>query len=318
MIRESTIAPITNQSGGWFTLKLSDDVRVISQPKMRFWQLCRPEGGYGPHMGRTLELPKLGDIEGDAQEMSEFGDVPEGDWEQYSTSITWKEYRFGTRVHHLADMVSELSITDASVIGLTNHGRKFLDRTAAQPFLNSAVIYTPTGTVGNKTFALSYTGTPSAQATRPFSYWDHQNIMDLLKGATFNAPGFIGDDYVCVGSTKFLRGLRTDTELISIRKYDDPKLILAGEVGNLEGCRFLHETHVLNDSMGLNSVLGQAVYIAADPVTMLEVYPWEIQAANADMWGRIRMLSWVWMGGFAANWHYPTDATTRTILVSST
>jgi N4-gp56 family major capsid protein len=316
VIREVTIAPSTPQSGGWYALKISDEVRVASQPKMKFAQLCRPEGRYGPHEGRVLQFNKLGDLQGQGQQMAEFGDVPEGDWSYTFGTVTWNEHSFGNRIHQWADMSSELSVTDASVISLTNHGRRYIDRLAAQPFITADVIYTPTGTVSAKSFALSTTGTPAATASREFSYYDHQNIMDLMKG-TYNIPGFMGDDYVCVATTRFLRGLRTDTELVSIRKYDDPKLILSGEVGNLEGCRFLHENHVQNNSVGTNGVLGEAVYIGADPVIMLETFPFEIQAATPDMWGRIRALRWVWWGGFARVWSWATDAATRIIRVAS-
>lgn len=316
MIRESTIQPTTAQVGGWYTMKLSDEVRVVSQPKMKFAQLCRPEGRYGPHEGRVLAFNKLGNLGGSGQQMAEFGDVPEDDWTTTQGTVTWAEHSHANRIQQWADMTSELSVTDASVISLTNDGRKYIDRLAAAPFINSEVIYTPTGTVGAKSFSLSVTGTAGATATREFSYWDHQNIMDLMKG-TYNIPGFMGDDYVCVATTRFLRGLRTDTELVSIRKYDDPKLILSGEVGNLEGCRFLHENHVQNNSVGTNGVLGEAVYVGADPVIMLEVYPFEIQAAVPDMWGRTRALRWVWFGGFERIWKWAVDATTRIIRVGS-
>lgn len=316
MIRKSTIAPTTAQVGGWYGLKISDEVRVKSQPMMVFGQLCRPEGRFGPHMGDTLQFNKVGDLSSDGEEMTEDGDVPEAEWTPTYGTCTVKEYRNSTRMSHWASIFSELSVEDTSVISLTNSARRKLDRIASVPFLTADVIYTPTGTVSAKTAAISTTGTAGGTASREFSYWDHQNIMDLMRG-TYNIPGFIGDDYVCVGSTKFLRGLRTDADLVTIRRYEQSKQILAGEVGDLEGTRFVRENNVLNNAMGTNGVLGEAVYIGADPVIMLEVYPFEIQAAVADMYGRFRLLSWVWQGGYARVWSWATDAATRIVRVGS-
>lgn len=315
-IKKANIAPTQVQQGGWYGLKISDEVRVVSQPMMVFGQLCRPEARFGPHMGDTLQYNKIGNLSNSGEEMTEDSDVPEGDWSPTYGTCTVKEYRNSTRLSHWASIFSELSVEDASIISLTNEARKTLDRIASVPFRTADVIYTPTGVNSAKSYVLSTTGTPGATATREFSYWDHQNIMDLMRG-TYNIPGYIGDDYVCVASTKFLRSLRTDQELVTIRRYEQSKQILAGELGDLEGTRFVRENNVLNNAMGNNGVLGEAVYIGADPVIMLEVYPFEIQAAVADMYGRFRLLSWVWFGGYSRIWSYATDATTRIIRVAS-
>lgn len=318
MIRKTNVAPTTTQVGGWYTLKLSDTVRVAAQPNMVFSQLCRPEPRFGPHMGDTLQFNKIGDMNNTGVEMTEDGDVPEGEYTQTYGTCTVKEYRNSIRLSHWASIFSELSVVDAAIISLTNEARKTLDKIAAVPFLTCDLVYTPTGTSSAKTYTLSTTGTAGATATREFSYWDHQNIIDLMRG-TYRMPGFIGDDYLCVGTTKFLRNLRTDTDLNTIRRYVDSsnKAILAGEIGELEGTRFARETNAMNNSIGSGGVTGQAVYIAGDPVVMLEVYPFEIQAAVADMYGRFRTLSWVWFGGYARTWSWPTDSQARLIRVDS-
>lgn len=318
MIRKSAISPTTAQVGGWHTLKLSDTVRVAAQPNMVFSQLCRPEPRFGPHMGDVLQFNKIGDLNGNGIEMTEDGDVPEAKYTQTYGTCTVKEYRNSVRLSHWASIFSELSVVDAAIISLTNEARKTLDRIASVPFLSCDLVYTPTGTSSAKTYSLSNTGTAGGTASREFSYWDHQNIIDLMRG-TYKVPGFMGDDYLCVATTKFLRNLRTDSDLNTIRRYmpDSNKAILAGEVGDLEGTRFVRETNVMNNAIGTAGVTGEAVYIGGDPAVMLEVYPFEIQAAVADMYGRFRTLSWVWFGGYARTWSWSTDAQTRIIRVGS-
>lgn len=318
MIRKTNIAPTTAQVGGWYTLKLSDTVRVAPQPNMVFSQLCRPEPRFGPHMGDTLQFNKIGDLNQAMVEMTEDGDVPEGEFTQTYGTCTVKEYRTSIRLSHWASIFSELSVVDAAIISLVNRCKVDLDRLAAVPFTTADVVYTPTGTTSAKTYSLSTNGTPGGTASREFSYWDHQNIIDLMRG-TYRVPGYMGDDYLCIGTTSFLRNLRTDAELNQIRRYETSsnKAILAGEVGDLEGTRFVRDTNVLDNTIGTGNVTGQAIYIGGDPAVMLEIYPFEIQAAVADMYGRFRTLCGVWHGGYARTWSWANDSVTRIIRVDS-
>lgn len=303
------------QAGNWYTLKQSRDVRVVAQTKQRFRQFARPEVNFGAHMGDTFNWPKQFDMDGFGEFIGEFDDVPDGDFEIGFGTVTTGELTRSTTLSHLADLYSELSIVDAAVIALTNNWSKTIDRVVANVFRQCEVIYTPTGTNSSKTYVLSTTGTPGAVATRAFGFWDLRNVVEIMD-SDFNIPGYQGDDYMCITTTKGLRGIREDTEFIDIKKYADPKSLLAGEVGRTEEVRFIKETNALTKN--LTAELGEMVFFGDDPIVEIEVYPYEIQAAVQDQWGRFRSMRYTWNGGFARTWVYDDDdGQTRIVRVGS-
>lgn len=301
-------------AGNWYTLKQSRDVRVVAQTKQRFRQFARPESNFGAHMGDTYNWPKLFDMEGYGEFIGEFDDVPDGDFEVGYGTVTVKELTRSTTLSHYADLFSELSIVDAAVIALTNNWSKTIDRVVANVFRQAEVIYTPTGTMSSKSYVLSTTGTAGAVATRPFTAWDLRNVVELMEDE-YNIPGYEGDDYMCITTTRGLRGIREDSEFIEIKKYADPKSLLAGEVGRTEQVRFIKETNAL--TRALTADLGEMIFFGDDPIVEIEVYPYEIQAAVQDQWGRFRSMRYVWHGGFARTWTWSTDGQTRIVRVGS-
>lgn len=301
-------------AGNWYTLKQSRDVRVVAQSKQRFRQFARPEPSFGAQMGDTFNWPKLFDMTGYGEFVGEFDDVPDGDFTIGYGTVTVQELTRSTTLSHYASLFSELSIVDAAIIALTNNWSKTIDRVVANVFRNAEVVYTPTGTNASKSYVLSTTGTAGAAATRAFSLWDLRNVVELME-ATYYIPGYEGDDYMCISSTRGLRGIREDSEYIDVKKYADPKAILAGEVGKLERTRFITETNVLNNA--LTTDLGEMIFFGDDPIVEVEVYPYEIQAAVLDSWGRFRAMRYTWNGGFARTWTWSTDSQTRIVRVSS-
>lgn len=302
------------QAGNWYTLKTSRDVRVQAQKKQRFRQFARPEPQFTAGMGDTFNWPKMFDMDGYGEFIGEFDDVPDGDFTLGYGQVTVQELTRSTTISHYASLFSELSIVDAAVIALTNNWSKTIDRVVANVFKQAEVIYTPTGTVGSKSYVLSTTGTAGAVATRGFSMWDLRNITELME-STFDIPGYQGDDYMCISSPRGLRGLREDSEYLEIKKFADPESLLQGEVGRTERVRFMTETNALNNA--LTNDLGEMIFFGDDPIVEVEVYPFEVQAAVMDSWGRFRSMRYMWNGGFARTWSWATDAQTRIIRVGS-
>lgn len=302
------------QAGNWYTLKQSRNVRIAAQNKQRFRQFARPEPQFGPAMGDTFNWPKLFDLDGLGEFIGEFDDVPDGDFTIGYGQVQVKELTRSTTLSHYASLFSELSIVDAAVIALTNNWSKTIDRVVANVFRQAEIVYTPTGTVASKSYVLSTTGTAGAVATRPFSMWDLRNITELME-TTYNIPGYEGDDYMCISSTRGLRGLREDSEYMEIKKFADPESLLQGEVGRTERVRFITETNALTNA--LTPDLGEMIFFGDDPIVEIEVYPFEVQAAILDSWGRFRSLRYVWNGGFARTWSWDTDGQTRIIRVGS-
>ena len=301
--------------GFWFSPKLSRDVRVVSQPRMRFRQLCRPEPAFGPHMGDTYKFTKISNLANGGQMIGEFDDVPVDSLSISYDELTVNEYTNSLEYTWYSSMFSELSVEHAWIMSLMNDAVKTLDRASAAAFRAADLVYTPTGTTSSKSFTLSTTGTAGAAATRNIAAWDIKNIVDRMR-STYNMPAYTGDDYLCIATSTFLRGLKDDSEWIEAAKYGDPDRLFSGEVGRYYGVRFIEENNVLNGNLA--GGLGEAVFIAYDPVIELEVYPLEIQAKIAESYGRFRGLRWVNIVGWRKTWDFADEGEARLLRVYST
>lgn len=299
-------------AGGWFTLKISNRVRVAAQNRQKFRQFAAPVDDFAAGMGDTYQWPKLFDMPGYGEYVGEMDDVPDGDFSIGSGSVTVRELTRSTSLSQPASLYSELSIVDAAQLVLMNNWYKSIDRICGNAFKTCDLVYTPTGTVTAKTYTLTNTGTAGAIASRPFSLWDLRRVTGIMED--YNIPGYKGDDYMCISASRSLQYLREDHEFFELKKYQDPDGYLQGEIGRTERVRFIGENNVLNNN--LTSELGEMVFFGDDPVVEVEVYPFELQAASLDVWGRFRSMRYTWIGGFAPTW-VQADGQYRVLKVSS-
>lgn len=315
MMTKSSLAPTTAQVGGWWTLKQSKNIRVAGQTKQRFRQFARIQEEFGPHQGDTYQFMKVGNLNGRGQIIGEFGNVPVADFASTFGQVTAQWLTNSVSLSQEADIYSELSLVDASLIALINEANASLDLLAAAPFRACDAIYTPTGTMASKTYSFSTTGTAGATATRNITLWDIRNINDLMR-TTYKVPFWEGSDYICVTSPLALRGIREDADFIDIMKYNQPAKLLNSEIGRVENFRFVEETNALDNALA-GGLTGEAVFFGYDPIVGVEVYPFELQAAVADPYGRFRNVRYIWKGGYTRTWTYSTDSELRMIRVGS-
>lgn len=305
----------TAARGGALTSEtLSRQVRMQAQPKTRFRQLTRVEMALGAHNGDTVTFRKISNAEEEGRAIGEKERVPETQFGVSSGSISVREYSLAISYTWTLSLLAKLSVEDAIIINLMNDMVKVLDKAAAAQFRSADLVYTPTGSYSNKSRTMSANGTPAATATRNVTMWDVKNIIDAMR-AEYNMPAFDGNDYICVATSTFLRGLKDDPEWINAASYGNPELLFSGETGRAYGCRFIEENNALDAN--LSGGLGEAIFIAWDAVMEIVAYAEEIQAKLSMEWGRDKALRWVWMGGFAKTWSHQTDGESRIIRVYS-
>jgi len=295
--------------------KLSREVRVAAQKKMKFRQFVRPDVDFGLHEGNQYKFTKLGNIQERARKVGETDDIPQGKPAITSTLMTCDEYSLEVPYTARAAQIAELSLESMIIRQLQNNAIETLDELAAEKFLDSDLVYTPYGTENSKLATLSTSGTAGTTATRPCRGWDIKNIVGRMR-SNYNIPGFGGsNNYICIASEAFLRGIVDDAEWIEASKYAQPDKLLNGEVGMYQNTRFIHENNVLNDALAGGG--GEAVFFGDDVVVEIEIWQLELQRAIADSYGRSKAIRWTWFGGFEKTWDYPTENETRSLLVSS-
>lgn len=305
---------MTDSLGGYLTSpELSRNMRLKSQPRMRFRPLATPEVSFGMHQGDVLQYTKVGDAD-DGRVVAEDETVPTSNLTFSKDTVTALEYTLGIDFSWRLDILAKLDVYNNIVRALTNSMARTLDKAAAAQFRSADLVYTPTGTAANPSYTLGTAGVALASATRRFNLWDHMNIIDLM-GGTYLMPAYDDVGYVSVGSTAYLRSFFEDERWERIVSPQNAGKFFRGEVGENYNCRFIRETNSLDNSLAASN--GEAVYVAADAVLEITVYPEEIQAKLGSDYGRDRGLRWVYYGAWKKTWDYSTDGQARLIRVHS-
>lgn len=274
--------------------------------------------GYGKNMGDNVTLkrvPNLSDPTDPALE--ELKNIPEDEFSMSTTSITVEEIGravpFTSKSADLSDVSIPMEVEEALKKQLTTA----LDVLAIAPFKSTSakVKAIPTGTAA---VTWDTDGTASSAGVANLNYYHVEQIRDKMMD-TYHVPGFVGDEYMCLASTKALRGLKQDPKWEEWHKYTDPSAKANGEVGKIENIRFIevNNTSVLSGTKGTNSVQGEAVFFGADAVAKAMVVPPHLRQAVPSDFGRRRAVAWYGMLAFGVIWDTANAGEARIIHFTS-
>ena len=292
----------TDAQGGYLANnKLSKQIRYAAQPLMFFRQFVRIEPGLGKNKGDTIEFDRISDVADSGGALSETSTIPETQVTISRGSLTVNEYGNSIPYTGKLEALAEFSPDNIITVAFRNDMAKVLDSACGAAFKAAQVKYTPTGTAGTPSGVFAPNGTAGAAATRNIQMYDIKQIRDYMV-KTMLVPKYDGKDYVCIASTDFLRGIKDDDYFIEAKHYGDPQSLFNGEVGRIEGIRFIEETNVLSNTLGTTSYGGEAVIFGADPVVEGLVTPEEIRAKIPTDYGRSKGVAWYFLGGFQGVW----------------
>lgn len=110
------------------------------------------------------------------------------------------------------------------------------------------------------------------------------------------------ENYICIAAVNFLKELRKDADWKNAALYGDPERLFAGEVGRIEGVRFIEETNYLSNTIGSGGNYGEAVIFGKEAVIEGIAIPEEIRAKIPTDYGRSKGLAWYGIMGFKRMW----------------
>lgn len=305
-----------NTLGGYLTTpELSQDMRQKAQSKQRIRNLVSVQEAFGLGKGDTLQYTKVGNAP-NGRIVGETETVPTGNISFTKSSATCYEYTLGIDYTWRLEQLAKLDVYNQIVDALINSMARTLDAAAGAVCQTADLVYTPTGTQNDPTFTMGTAGVALAVATRPWSVYDHRNVIDLMAG-TYNMPYYDDVGYVACGCTSFKRAFEEDGTWERLITPQNAGRAFRGEVGELSECRIVHETNVLSNAIGLNGVCGEAIYFAADAVMEIVVMPEEIQAKLGADYGRDKGMRWVFYGTWAKTFSYAQEQEARMIRVYS-
>lgn len=249
----------------------------------------QPVSGFGRKQGENVTLTRIRAItEPGTGKIQEGLRIPEDSFALSTTSITVSEYGRAVPFTSLAEDLSFLNLENSIQGELKRQMKLTLDTMFATAFKSTLIKYVPTGEASNN---IATNGTAATAALANMNVFHVEEIVDYLYDTLLCEP--YDDDYVGVFRTLGLRGIKRDPAWDQWHVYTDPAAKYNGEVGRLEGCRFVQTNH--NNAfgkVGTSSVLGSGVVFGKDAVALAEVMTPELRAAIPQDFGRSKAVAW--------------------------
>ncbi len=274
------------------------------------------EGGFGQNMGASVTLTRAANItEPTSAVLEELLPIPEDSFSISTTQIDLQE--IGRKVTWTRRAAQRAPFDMPSVVEekMKDQLALVLDSLAIAAFTACQVKAIPDG---EASLTFDTDGTASTAATVNLNYYHVEQIRDYLF-STIHAPTFEGDEYFCLASTKALRGLKQDPKFEVWNRYTTPMAKAKGEVGKIEGIRFVEVNNVnaLSASLGTSSVLGECVFFGKDSVRMAAAVMPEIFRDPPEDGGRKHGAGWYGDIGFGEIFNTANDGEARIVHLTS-
>ena len=294
---------------------MSKHLYEASVEDSHFCEFARPVDGFGKKKGENVTLVRLATIsEPSDGTVSEQQRIPEDVFTLSTISITVSEYGRAVPFTSLSEDLSEFDIENPIQMRLKEQQKLVLDTACATAFKQAKVKYIPTG-VATGTFDTD--GTASTTATANLNVFHVEEVADALWD-TYRVPKYSNDEYMCIARTLALRGIKRDPQWESWKIYTTPEAKASGEVGKIEGVRFVQTNH--NNALGkvgTSSVLGECVFFGQDSVALAEVLTPELRAAIPQDFGRSKSVAWYGILAFGIIWDTANAGEAKIIHVTS-
>ncbi len=281
-----------------------------------FMDHIRPVDGFGKKMGESVTLTRVRNItEPTSADLDETIRIPEDEFELSTQVITVRELGRAIPYTSLSLDLSKFDLENPIQKKLREQMRLVLDTKAATAFKNTLIKYQPVGATSG-TFTTN--GTPAGSATSNMNIYHVEEIRDYMFD-TLQVPPYDGGDYVGIFRTLGLRGIKRDTDWEEWHKYTNPQAKYNGEVGRIEGVRFIETNHARAlGKIGTNDVLGEGVVFGDEGVAMAEALTPELRAAIPGDFGRSRAVAWYGILEFDLIWDTANAGEAKVVHVSST
>lgn len=280
---------------------LSSDIRMAAIAMCKFMQFSKPVDGYGSGKGSNVTITRVSNVAVPADDtLDELNRIPEDTLSLSTQAISVVERGRAIPYTSLSLDLAHFDLESAIQKKLRDQLSLRLDQLSATAFKAGQVKAIPDGIAS---LTMDTDGTASTTAGANLNVYHMEVLRDQLF-STYNVAPYAGGDYVLVGSTKALRGIKRDPNWEKWKVYAEPDAKFNSEVGRIEGIRCVesNNTNALSGSLGTGSVLGEAVVFGDDPIAMASVHDPELRAKESEDYGRSKGVAWYGIYGFDQIW----------------
>jgi N4-gp56 family major capsid protein len=289
---------VTNSTGGYMSAqRLSKVLRYAVQPMVKFRQFAdvKDAAAQGKGKGDTFHWNIYSDVATQGTTLAETATMPETNFTISQGTMTIGE--FGNSVPYTGklDDLSEHPVREIIQKVLKNDAKKAFDVAAQAQFNLTPLRVVPTAGTDTAAVTLTTNGTATLTNNIVMGKEHVKTITDLMKER--NIPAYVNDDYMVLGHPTTFRGVKNDLE--NVYKYVDTgfQLIINGEIGRYENCRFVEQTNIAKAGFSL-AKSNWAYFFGGDTVAEGIAVPEEMRGKIPGDYGRSRGIAWYYLGGF--------------------
>lgn len=289
---------VTNSLGGYmYSSNLSKVLRKAVQPLTKFRQFADVKDAaiQGKKKGETFHWNVYKNVATQGTTLVETTTMPETNVTITQGTLTITEYGNSVPYTGKLDDLSEHPVREIITRALKDDAKKAFDTAAHGQFNATPLRVVPTG--GTSTSAVDLTTNGTATGTNQVALGKNhvKTIVDLMKER--NIAPYQADDYFSIAWPTTFRTLKNDLE--AVHQYVDAgfRMIMNGEIGRYEGCRFIEQTNIAKASWtGGDS--DWAFFFGDDTVAEAIAVPEEIRGKIPSDYGRSMGVAWYYIGGF--------------------
>lgn len=299
-------------SGVYKDHALSSNIREAAVADSLFTRFARVESGYGARRGQSITITRVFPLPL-AHRISETDRLPSGRPLIDTKTVTVSEWGFKIETTEFERNLTHFDLQNPMQGALRDQMRLTLDKMVADAFKQTPIKAVPTASG----LTVDTDGSPSEEADVNFSIRDLREIHDYLSG-DLKAPSYRQGRYIGILSTRAARGIKNDDEYKDWQAPTTSGPFMDGRMRDVEGFMLWETNHfnALENSLGANGVLGEAVFFGADPVFLGQVQEPELRAGIPQDLGRFREMGWVGTVEAGLTWDVPAHA--RVVHVTST
>ena len=264
-------------SGVYKSHSMSSDLRMAAIAQTKFLQYFNTVDGMGKGKGDTVTITRIANVDVPTDDsLLEVERIPEDSYVLSTQAISVTERGRAIPYSSLSIDLSSINLENAIQKKLRDQLALRLDKVCATAAKLGMVKAIPDG-VASLTFDTD--GTASTTAAANLNVYHVEQVRDYMF-STLNVAPYADGDYMCLASTKALRGIKRDPNWEKWKVYAEPEAKYNYEVGRIESIRFVESNNssALSQSLGTSSVLGEAVFFGDDPVVMASVHDHELRA----------------------------------------
>lgn len=296
-----------NSLGGFmYSRQLSNVLRMSVQPLVKFRQFCdvRDASQQGKKKGDIFTWDVFSDVATAGGVLTETNTMPESNFTIVQGTLTITEAGNSIPYSGKLDNLSKFPVMELVQKVLKNDAVKTFDRLAWTQFNSTPLRVIPVSGTDTAALTLYTNGTITGTNTIAYNNAHAKSLVDLMKER--NIPAYLGDDYYALAWPSTLRAFKNNLE--TIHQYSDTgfKLIMNGEIGRYENCRYVEQTNIAK-GIGTDGITqttwSQAksdwiFFFGNDTIAEAIAVPEEMRGKIPTDYGRSKGVAWYYLGGF--------------------